>query len=107
MHKTYEDGFEARTGAAPDVVLGIRPDALAPATTARFAAAGPELAMKMKVWLVQPLGATMDIYLQTDRHERTSTRRRTARRPTSARRWRSPSTRSARTSSPPDSSGSR
>ena len=26
--------------------------------------------MTMKVWLVQPLGATMDIYLQTDRHER-------------------------------------
>ncbi len=22
----------------------------------------------MKVWLVQPLGATMDIYLQTERH---------------------------------------
>jgi hypothetical protein len=24
----------------------------------------------MKVWLVQPLGAKMDIYLQTERHER-------------------------------------
>jgi len=24
----------------------------------------------MKVWLVQPLGAKMDVYLQTDRHPR-------------------------------------
>ena len=24
----------------------------------------------MKVWLVQPLGATMDVYLQTQRHPR-------------------------------------
>ena len=24
----------------------------------------------MKVWLVQPLGATMDVYLQTERHAR-------------------------------------
>jgi multiple sugar transport system ATP-binding protein len=62
--------LRARAGEAPDVVLGIRPEALAPAATARFASAGSELAMTMKVWLVQPLGATMDIYLQTDRHER-------------------------------------
>ena len=52
----------------PGVVLGLRPEALAPAATARFAAAGSQL--EMKVWLVQPLGATMDLYLQTERHAR-------------------------------------
>ena len=48
----------------------MRPEALAPAASARFAVAGAALTLKMKVWLVQPLGATMDIYLQTERHER-------------------------------------
>jgi len=62
--------LRARAVEAPNVVLGIRPEALAPAGSARFAAAGPSLALKMKVWLVQPLGATMDVYLQTERHER-------------------------------------
>jgi len=61
--------LRARAAAAgPEIVLGLRPEALAPPATARFATAGSELAMK--VWLVQPLGAKMDVFLQTDRHGR-------------------------------------
>ena len=58
----------AAAAAGPEIVLGLRPEALAPPATARFATAGSELAMK--VWLVQPLGAKMDVFLQTDRHGR-------------------------------------
>jgi multiple sugar transport system ATP-binding protein len=59
-----------RGGAATDgqIVLGVRPEALAPAAAARFAVAGS--ALPMTVWLVQPLGATMDVYLRTERHAR-------------------------------------
>jgi multiple sugar transport system ATP-binding protein len=57
-----------RAAADPQVVLGVRPEALAPAPGARFTAAGSEL--QAKVWLVQPLGATMDVYLQAGRQER-------------------------------------
>src|SRR6476620_4733929 len=48
------------------VVLGVRPEALALAAPGR----GSELALTMTVWLVQPLGASMDVYLQTDRNPR-------------------------------------
>ena len=59
--------LRARAAAAgPEIVLGLRPEALAPPAAARFATAGSELAMK--VWLVQPLGAKMDVFLQTERH---------------------------------------
>jgi multiple sugar transport system ATP-binding protein len=58
----------ARAAESPGIVLGVRPEAVAPASIARFAAGGAELAMK--VWLVQPLGAKMDVYLQTERHAR-------------------------------------
>ena len=51
-----------------EIVLGVRPEAIAPAGKARFAAAGSQLAMK--VWLVQPLGAQMDVYLATSSHPR-------------------------------------
>jgi multiple sugar transport system ATP-binding protein len=61
--------LRARAAAAgPEMVLGLRPEALAPPAAARFATAGSELAMK--VWLVQPLGAKMDVFLQTERHGR-------------------------------------
>jgi len=60
------EALRARTGADGAVVLGVRPEALAPAASARFATAYSRLAMK--VWLVQPLGATIDVYLQTERH---------------------------------------
>jgi multiple sugar transport system ATP-binding protein len=57
-----------RAHAGRDVVLGLRPEAIAPAGKARFAAADSQLPMKL--WLVQPLGAQMDLYLGTTRHER-------------------------------------
>jgi multiple sugar transport system ATP-binding protein len=60
--------LRARPAADTQIVLGVRPEALAPAAGARFAAAGSELAMR--VWLVQPLGAKMDVHLETDRHAR-------------------------------------
>jgi multiple sugar transport system ATP-binding protein len=60
------EALRARAAAGSGVVLGVRPEALAPAATARFTAAGSQL--EMKVWLVQPLGATMDVYLRTPRH---------------------------------------
>ena len=61
--------LRARAAAAgPEIMLGLRPEALAPPAAARFAKAGSELAMK--VWLVQPLGAKMDVFLQTERHGR-------------------------------------
>jgi hypothetical protein len=62
------ESLRARAATDPAIVLGVRPEALAPAASARFAAEGSQLAMK--VWLVQPLGATMDVYFQTDRHAR-------------------------------------
>ncbi len=60
--------LRARLASGPEIVLGVRPEALGPAGAARFAAADARLTMK--VWLVQPLGAKMDVYLQTDRHPR-------------------------------------
>jgi multiple sugar transport system ATP-binding protein len=60
--------LRARATESPGVVLGVRPEALAPESAARFATAASTL--PMKVWLVQPLGATMDVYLQTERHAR-------------------------------------
>jgi multiple sugar transport system ATP-binding protein len=60
--------LRGRAASGAEIVLGVRPEALAPAATARFATPGSELAMK--VWLVQPLGAKMDVYLQTERHGR-------------------------------------
>jgi multiple sugar transport system ATP-binding protein len=59
--------LRARAGA--DIVVGIRPEAIAPAATARLAA-GDLGQLSMKVWLVQPLGAQMDVYLATARHPR-------------------------------------
>jgi multiple sugar transport system ATP-binding protein len=60
--------LRGRGSAGPEIVLGVRPEALAPAASARFATTSS--ALSMKVWLVQPLGAKMDVYLQTERHGR-------------------------------------
>jgi multiple sugar transport system ATP-binding protein len=61
------EALRARAGTGGDVVMGVRPEALA----LRGAGAGPGGAtLAMKVWLVQPLGAKMDVYLQTERHAR-------------------------------------
>ena len=57
--------LRARAAAGGDVVLGVRPEALSPG-----GAGSQAPSLMMKVWLVQPLGAKMDVYLQTDRHPR-------------------------------------
>jgi multiple sugar transport system ATP-binding protein len=51
-----------------EVVLGLRPEAFAPVGRARFTAADSQL--PMKIWLVQTLGAVMDVYLATEKHKR-------------------------------------
>jgi len=50
------------------LVLGVRPEALAPASQARFGKA--DNAIAMKVWLVQPLGDRADVYFSTPHHAR-------------------------------------
>ena len=63
------EALRARAAAGGDVVMGVRPEALA--LGGAGAGAGPGGAtLAMKVWLVQPLGAKMDVYLQTERHAR-------------------------------------
>jgi multiple sugar transport system ATP-binding protein len=58
-----------RRAANPDLVLGVRPEIL---ILPRQNSPLPPNAVTvpMKVWLVQPLGATMDVYLSTTSHER-------------------------------------
>ena len=48
------------------IVLGVRPEAMSDAKTARFATNGNSL--EMKVLLVQPLGDRKDVYLSTPDH---------------------------------------
>ena len=58
-----------RSSGNPDLVMGVRPEALLlprPGDSGMAAAAS----VPMKLWLVQPLGAKMDVYLSTARHER-------------------------------------
>ena len=63
------EALRAGAAAGGDVVMGVRPEALA--LGGAGAGAGPGGAtLAMKVWLVQPLGAKMDVYLQTERHAR-------------------------------------
>jgi multiple sugar transport system ATP-binding protein len=57
-----------RRRAGSEVVLGLRPEAIAPADRAHFSPADVQL--PMKVWLVQPLGSQMDVYLATAEHPR-------------------------------------
>jgi multiple sugar transport system ATP-binding protein len=56
--------LEPRAGA--EVVMGVRPEALADPATARFANTHEQL--PMQVTLIQPLGDKMDVYLRTERH---------------------------------------
>ena len=58
------DQLASRAGA--EVVMGIRPEALADRASARFETSAN--ALSMRVTLIQPLGDKMDIYLATDRH---------------------------------------
>jgi multiple sugar transport system ATP-binding protein len=58
-----------RQAASPDLVLGVRPEILVlPRHDSPTKTNG--VSVPMKVWLVQPLGATMDVYLSTASHER-------------------------------------
>jgi multiple sugar transport system ATP-binding protein len=50
------------------LVLGVRPEALAPGSQARFGKA--DNVIPMKVWLVQPLGDRADVYFSTPHHAR-------------------------------------
>jgi multiple sugar transport system ATP-binding protein len=52
--------------AGKDVVLGVRPEAIADKNHARFATG--DNVISFKVTLVQPLGDKMDVYLATDKH---------------------------------------
>jgi multiple sugar transport system ATP-binding protein len=61
--------LRARAGAT--VVLGLRPEALAPGSPTHVPANHATVGkLTAKVWLVQPLGAQMDVYLSTPVHER-------------------------------------
>jgi multiple sugar transport system ATP-binding protein len=62
-------GLRARAAGDADVVMGVRPEALGLPRTGDGAAASA-VTLSMKLWLLQPLGATMDVYLSTARHER-------------------------------------
>ncbi len=50
------------------IVLGVRPEALAVGSHARFETS--DNAMAMRVWLVQPLGDRADVYFSTPHHPR-------------------------------------
>jgi len=58
-----------RPAGNPDLVMGVRPEAL---ILPRPGDSGAKNAVTvpMKLWLLQPLGAKMDVYLSTARHER-------------------------------------
>jgi multiple sugar transport system ATP-binding protein len=58
-----------RPVGSADLVMGVRPESLIlprPGDSGAAAAAN----LPMKLWLAQPLGAKMDVYLSTARHER-------------------------------------
>jgi len=55
--------------ANPELVMGVRPEAIILPRPGDPAAAGAT-SLPMKLWLLQPLGAKMDVYLSTARHER-------------------------------------
>src|SRR4051812_18641982 len=59
---------ELKARAGQEVVLGVRPEAMADQAHARFATEDNQL--NMKVTLVQPLGNKMDVYLSTPSHPR-------------------------------------
>ena len=52
--------------AGKEVVMGVRPEAMADQASARFATGDNKL--QMRVTLIQPLGDKMDVYLATKRH---------------------------------------
>jgi multiple sugar transport system ATP-binding protein len=57
---------ELKPKVGGEIVLGVRPEAMADRQNARFETNGNVLSMK--VTLVQPLGDKMDVYLATEKH---------------------------------------
>jgi len=55
--------------ASRELVMGVRPEAVILPRPGESAAAAA-VSLPMKLWLLQPLGAKMDVYLSTSRHER-------------------------------------
>ena len=49
--------------------MGVRPEAII-IPRAKDSTAKDAVILPMRLWLVQPLGAKMDVYLATARHER-------------------------------------
>jgi multiple sugar transport system ATP-binding protein len=58
-----------RSAGNPELVMGVRPEAII-LPRPNDSAAADAVTLPMKLWLVQPLGAKMDVYLATARHER-------------------------------------
>jgi multiple sugar transport system ATP-binding protein len=58
-----------RPASNPELVMGVRPEALILPRPGDSAAAAT-VSVPMKLWLLQPLGAKMDVYFSTARHER-------------------------------------
>jgi multiple sugar transport system ATP-binding protein len=58
---------QLRASLGKDVVLGVRPEAIAPRSQARFPV-GEDNTFSLEVTLVQPLGDKMNLYLATERH---------------------------------------
>jgi multiple sugar transport system ATP-binding protein len=58
-----------RSAGNPELVMGVRPEAII-IPRPNDSAAADAVTLPMKLWLVQPLGAKMDVYLATARHER-------------------------------------
>mgnify|MGYP005840717327 CR=1 FL=1 len=66
----FSDSLSARMAAweGRSITLGVRPEDLSDRAEGRFAHPGNGLAAR--VWLVEPLGDRMDVYLQTPAHDR-------------------------------------
>jgi multiple sugar transport system ATP-binding protein len=62
-------GPALRERPAAELVMGVRPEAII-LPRSGFSTAAAALTVPMKLWLLQPLGAKMDVYLSTARHER-------------------------------------
>jgi multiple sugar transport system ATP-binding protein len=58
-----------RSAGNPELVMGVRPEAII-IPRPNDSVAADAVTLPMKLWLVQPLGAKMDVYLATARHER-------------------------------------
>jgi len=58
-----------RSAGNPELVMGVRPEAII-IPRPNDSVAADAVTLPMKLWLVATLGAKMDVYLATARHER-------------------------------------